>query len=103
MMNKGGDLNYSDGDILDFVPPQGVLMNDNDSDTSPFPDRVVTNHDSSHKKQVPKLDLAKAKKIQENIVSKLNPPAVQPHGVDPKAAEKIRKFGFEEIRSSNFI
>ena len=71
-------------------------MNDDDDDASicpsPFPDRVVTSHDSHNKKSVPKLDLAKAKKIQENIVSKLNPPAAQPHGGDPKAAEKIRKF-----------
>jgi hypothetical protein len=91
LMNKGGDLNYSDGDILDFIPPQMVIMNENDDDESPFPDRVVTNHESNNKK-VPKLDLAKAKKIQENIVSKLNPPAAQPHGVDPKAAEKIRNL-----------
>jgi len=71
-------------------------MNDNDDDASicpsPFPDRVVTTHDSHNKKPVPKLDLAKAKKIQENIVSKLNPPAVQSHAADPKAVEKIRRF-----------
>jgi len=101
MNNKaGGDLNYSDGDI-DFMPAQmkmGVFMNDDDDDSicpSPLPDKVISTH-PDHKASVPKLDLTKAKKIQENICSKLNLAAQpNPANADPKAAEKIQKLGSE--------
>jgi len=104
MNNKaGGDLNYSDGDI-DFIPQQmkmGVMMNDDDNDDSicpsPLPDKVITTHpDHNHKASVPKLDLTKAKKIQENICNKLTQAAQpNPANADPKAAEKMQKLASE--------
>lgn len=105
MLNNNEELNYSEGDIppyskflvfswhkMDIVKPPPMEYNDDGSVCpSPLPDKVFYENPQG-KAPVPKLDLSKAKKIQETIANKLNQ-AAQPNYAqqDPKAAEKIKQ------------
>ena len=81
----------------------GIVNDDDSMCPSPLPDRVITTHDQN-KASVPKLDLTKAKKIQENIANKLNQ-AAQPNYAngDPKAAEKIKQYKIEIDKKNSFF
>ncbi len=61
---------------------------------SPLPDKVQITDAGQSKAPVPKLDLSKAKKIQEQIAKKITQPAPQGNNenFNPKYAEKISQL-----------
>jgi len=75
--------------ILIVQPMPGI--DENSPLPSPLPDKVQLTDAGQSKAPVPKLDLSKAKKIQEQIAKKITPPQAQPanENFNPKYAEKI--------------
>jgi len=94
-MNQGNgenDLNNSDFLANVFQPMPGI--DENSPLPSPLPDKVQFTDAGQSKAPVPKLDLSKAKKIQEQIAKKITPPQAQGgnENFNPKYAEKISQL-----------
>jgi len=77
---------------MKLVQP-GPGLDENSPLPSPLPDKVH-NTDNQSKAPVPKLDLSKAKKIQEQIAKKITQPQIQPtnENLNPKYLNKINQF-----------
>jgi len=90
-MNGETDLNNSD--FLAGVFQPGPGLDENSPLPSPLPDKVH-NTDNQSKAPVPKLDLSKAKKIQEQIAKKITQPQIQPtnENLNPKYLNKINQL-----------
>jgi len=77
-----------------FVVQPMPGIDENSPLPSPLPDKVQITDAGQSKAPVPKLDLSKAKKIQEQIAKKITQPAPQApnENYNPKYAEKISQL-----------
>lgn len=79
--------------VLNFLVQPGPGLDENSPLPSPLPDKVH-NMDNQSKAPVPKLDLSKAKKIQEQIAKKITQPQIQQanENPNPKYLNKINQY-----------